>query len=305
MNPNEIKNPELIKSLIPDSIFPIIQTKTVADPMVQIEYLETKPRFEYGSTIPETEVLHSRKIVELKTYQVAAGWSKQQENDLFKYGIDIKDQLHSVLMNEAKQCLTKDVLKKVSELGTVTLNNTYSPWQRFLYFKLYPFLNKSKWINLTEHKVHKIRSNSPVNTIKKVKNIIDHESNSILIKTQKGQAEFIICDFHIAAILQNDPTFIPMSVGNGSTPYLQTLGKIGNVVIIVDATQSSDSGKIIVGKKCGGIGLLLKDSVELFDMKEHINPEAIKKVLKLRSVVYNTQDSDANFFSTVYLNVDI
>ena len=111
-------------------ILELINQKIVENPVVQVFYLatveDTVDKLVPGE-MPKISIESKSKIVQLETFHVSSRIRQEQMLDIGRFGIDVVEQMKSVLVNEMSHGKQKRIIEKMEELGTRSWKNNRSP----------------------------------------------------------------------------------------------------------------------------------------------------------------------------------
>jgi hypothetical protein len=204
------------------------------------------------------------KLVEAKTYQVAATVTTEQIQDLNRqFGIDVVGMVENSLVNEISQSINKHILsrafalgwsnhKQFSEVEGQNLNLNLD--QAYAGDETVTFLGKDG--KLEDMKVGKyINAGNFENmaTIqRRVFSRVLAAGNVIAQRGRRGPANFIVTNLQIATILQDNSqySFAPMAnTVNQSNGSLYPVGAVAGMQIYVDPNMEWSDTRILVGRK--------------------------------------------------------
>jgi len=206
------------------------------------------------------------KFVEAGTFQIAAGVTTEQIQDLNKqFGIDVVSMIENALVNEVSQAINKHILSRAFALG----------WSNHSEFNAIEGQNLNINLSLgtlaSGNKTFIGKANSSV-TMSYPANIAsggyENQStvqrrlfsrllaaaNVIANRGRRGPANFVVCNSQIASALQDISqfTFAPFTntlTQNNGTLY--PVGSIAGMTVYVDQNMSYSDTRILVGRKGG------------------------------------------------------
>lgn len=202
------------------------------------------------------------KLVEAKTYQVAATVTTEQIQDLNRqFGIDVVGMVENSLVNEISQSINKHILSRAFALG----------WSNHNAFKNVEGQNMN--CNLDKNATGEIAfigkdgvaENMEIGTYveaggfenmatiqRRVFSKILAAGNIIAQRGRRGPANFIVTNLQIASILQDASqyTFAPMAnTVNQSNGSLYPVGAIAGMQVYVDPNMEWNDTRVLVGRK--------------------------------------------------------
>lgn len=225
-----IKQQEYIEKIMP--------VKITDSNHVQIPHLDMVYGMMDKDAGPDSlSVQMKNEMIELQKYTASAQISREM---LMRHSASYVGQ---TLRSKIQRTLNADLYKKILELGTKTQQSLYTKFERFLYLKLYPFLNKIKWVNLPTEKILKFEG-----TDKLVTTILN-SSQYIAIKGRRGPGTFIVLNGNLATHLQDHPSFIFNEPSNDFPGCPYYIGRLVNLDVVVDSNLSWKDGTIIIGRR--------------------------------------------------------
>jgi hypothetical protein len=228
------------------------------------------------------------KHIEALTFQVEAEHSKEKLEDLKSMGIDLNDEMVSVLGNESYLMMERQLQNKYHDLGIKTYRKSFGKWKGFLnkYFKLeFPIYTEAD----------------------KISSKILILSQMTAVRTRRGPANFVVVSPMMASLLMDDPSTIinPTGLDHNSIGNYQSLSIADRIKVFVDPKMKYDNMKVILGKTTenGNEGVVTGqysrqfmkvDSVGAMDFQP-----TTKYQLRDRYVVTDINESSADGFFTV------
>ena len=286
--PNETESKIIAEQILKESIFKIIPTRIVENPVFFQKFWD------------HFEKQESEKTISVGTFQVAASVSYEQIADLNKkFGIDVNAMLKNTLINESIQQINVNFMKHLVELASISHLSGYNRWDRFKTW-LFPYFNK------TYTKTVNIRNGNELLTA------IIREGSKMYLKIGKG-IDFAICSVKTGAILQDKREFVyfaPTVANTSGTIY--PLGSIAGITVYVDPRMEWKDQSVYIGR-AGTVeesgmkmffydkGITL-DSIPSSEETESLLPEQKidpKIVLKLRYAVVSLGKHPEQYYTKI------
>jgi hypothetical protein len=212
------------------------------------------------------------KSVAAQTFQVAAGVTREQVQDLKQFGIDAVAQVEAVLVNELTQSINKLILDRIFRNGVTNAQEVFAV-DGFSLSARYMIGGAAALGNITIGAGN--TSNVPV-TLTNVPGLeinvgqggetqgtlqrrllsrILAATNLISTRGRRGPATFAVVGGKIGTALQDIAGFVPYPLANtvnqaGGSLY--PIGAIAGVTVYVDPTMSWNDGRVAVGRKGDG-----------------------------------------------------
>jgi hypothetical protein len=185
----------------------------------------------------------SSKTVAVGTIEVSSALRRTEIEDIkANTGMDIVQKMESILVNELSQTISKQIVAKIFELGT--LNRTSAPLNAggVSIFDL----NTSYATGVsglggeTTHAVQR-----------KLITKIAHASNFIATEGRVGPAQYLITNGGLAAALSDIAgyTINPVKSKMNASGQLYPVGSIGDISIYVDPYMRYNDNRIVLGRK--------------------------------------------------------
>lgn len=202
-------------------------------PIAEFFYLEPvlKP-----SPIPdlpsEISMEVRKKILELDPIVVSSEIDEENMMDTHRlYGVDLKEEIKSVLENEMELGIEKKILEKITESAENNPRETKSKLEYFL----------SKYLGYEK----KFNWKSPRDLVRR----IVLETNKIKSESRCGGINFIIVGPKVYSYICDSPDFIFSDIhGAISNPsFVYVGGHIGSIKVLVDPKFSFSNSKIYFG----------------------------------------------------------
>lgn len=180
------------------------------------------------------------KTIQVGTIQVSSALRRTEIEDIkANTGMDIVQKMESVLVNELSQTISKQIVAKVFELGT--LNRATAPKRGA--DSIFDFNTADQAASLGGETSHAIQ--------RKLITKVALASNYIATEGRVGPAQYLVTNGALAATLQDIAgyTVNPVSASINPNGQLYPVGKIGDISIYVDPYMRYDDNRIAVGRK--------------------------------------------------------
>jgi len=189
----------------------------------------------------------SSKSVAVGTIEVSTALRRTEIEDIkANTGMDIVQKMESILVNELSQTISKQIVAKIFELGT--LNRSTAPLQNGLtltstastIFDLNTAYASTSVGGETTHAVQR-----------KLITKIAHASNYIATEGRVGPAQFAVTNGGLAAALMDIAgyTINPVKSKMNGAGQLYPVGTIGDIQIYVDPYMRYNDNRIVLGRK--------------------------------------------------------
>jgi hypothetical protein len=187
----------------------------------------------------------SSKTVAVGTIEVSSALRRTEIEDIkANTGMDIVQKMESILVNELSQTISKQIVAKIFEMGT--LNAASAPLATGIgaggtIFDLNTAYAASSYVNgETTHAVQR-----------KLITKIAHASNYIATEGRVGPAQYLITNGGLAAALQDIAgyTINPVKSKLNGQGQLYPVGSIGDISIYVDPYMRYNDNRIVLGRK--------------------------------------------------------
>ena len=208
------------------------------------------------------------KSVAAQTFQVAAGVTREQVQDLKQFGIDAVAQVEAVLVNELTQSINKLILERIFANGATNTANVQSVdgfnlCEAFSIgagtgvFALGPDnVGNPVGATLGKASVQVGTGGETQGTLqRRLLSKILAATNLISIRGRRGPATFAVVGGQIGTALQDIAGFVPYPLSNTvnqSGGSLYPIGAIAGVTVYVDPTMSWNDTRVAVGRKGDG-----------------------------------------------------
>ncbi len=212
------------------------------------------------------------KSVAAQTFQVAAGVTREQVQDLKQFGIDAVAQVEAVLVNELTQSINKLILDRIFRNGAqnafnvynvdgLSLSATYEPGNGGINtpVDLGPGVSSNTTLTIPaagNASVGVGNGGETQGTLqRRLLSRILAATNLISTRGRRGPATFAVCSGQIGTALQDIAGFVPYPLANtvnqaGGSLY--PIGAIAGVTVYVDPTMAWTDTRVAVGRKGDG-----------------------------------------------------
>ena len=196
----------------------------------------------------------SSKTIAVGTIEVSSALRRTEIEDIkANTGMDIVQKMESILVNELSQTISKQIVAKIFEMGT--LNRTTAPlasgslYNSGVYSATVPctifdlntaYAGTSVLGGETTHAVQR-----------KLITKIAHASNYIATEGRVGPAQYLVTNGGLAAALQDIAgyTINPTKSKLNGQGQLYPVGSIGDISIYVDPYMRYNDNRIVLGRK--------------------------------------------------------
>lgn len=183
----------------------------------------------------------STKSIAVGTIEVSSALRRTEIEDIkANTGMDIVQKMESILVNELSQTISKQIVMKIFEMGT--LNRASAPLNGagVSIFDLNTNYADTKLGGETSHAVQR-----------KLITKIAHASNYIATEGRVGPAQYLITNGGIGAALQDIAgyTINPLKSKMNGQGQLYPVGSIGDISIYVDPYMKYNDNRIVLGRK--------------------------------------------------------
>ncbi len=208
------------------------------------------------------------KSVAAQTYQVAAGVTREQVQDLKQFGIDAVAQVEAVLVNELTQSINKLILDRIFRNGATNAANVAATEGFWLSegfdvlagatsnFNLGPGNATNTSVTFSKASIVVGQGGETQGTLqRRLLSKILAATNLISVRGRRGPATFAVCGGQIGTALQDCAGFVPYPLANtvnqaGGSLY--PIGAIAGVTVYVDPTMAWNDNRVAVGRKGDG-----------------------------------------------------
>lgn len=178
----------------------------------------------------------SSKSVQVGTIEISAALRRTEMEDIKSAtGIDIVQKMESILVNELSQTISKQIVDKVFELGTLNRSNSVNP-------ALFTF-DTSYVTSLSGENSHAVQ--------RRLITVINNASNYIAVEGRVGGAQYIVTNGFLASQISDIAgyTINPFKNKMSTNGQVYPAGQIGDMAIYVDPNMRWDDYRIALGRK--------------------------------------------------------
>jgi hypothetical protein len=185
----------------------------------------------------------SSKTIAVGTIEVSSALRRTEIEDIkANTGMDIVQKMESILVNELSQTISKQIVAKIFEMGTLNRDSAPLRSAGLTIFDLNTnYVTQSGGIGgETTHAVQR-----------KLITKIAHASNYIATEGRVGPAQYLITNGGLAAALQDIAgyTINPVKSKINASGQLYPVGSIGDISIYVDPYMRYNDNRIVLGRK--------------------------------------------------------
>jgi len=184
----------------------------------------------------------SSKTVAVGTIEVSSALRRTEIEDIkANTGMDIVQKMESILVNELSQTISKQIVAKIFELGT--LNRTSAPLNATTGNSIFDLDTNYANGTLGGETTHAVQ--------RKLITKIAHASNFIATEGRVGPAQYLITNGGLAAALSDIAgyTINPVKSKMNASGQLYPVGSIGDISIYVDPYMRYNDNRIVLGRK--------------------------------------------------------
>jgi hypothetical protein len=194
----------------------------------------------------------SSKSVAVGTIEVSTSLRRTEIEDIkANTGMDIVQKMESILVNELSQTISKQIVKKIFELGDT--NRTNAP----AYGGPATFVGVPGTATIFDLDTSYVNANGGIGgetthaVQRKLVTKLAHASNYIATEGRVGPAQYAITNGGLAASLMDIAgyTVNPLKSKMNSQGQLYPVGTIGDIQIYVDPYQRYNDNRIVLGRK--------------------------------------------------------
>jgi len=182
----------------------------------------------------------SSKTIAVGTIEVTSALRRTEIEDIkANTGMDIVQKMESILVNELSQTISKQIVAKIFEMGS--LNRASAPIRTGT--ETIFDLNTGYASSVGGETTHAVQ--------RKLITKIAHASNYIATEGRVGPAQYLITNGGLAAALQDIAgyTINPVKSKMNSQGQLYPVGSIGDISIYVDPYMKYNDNRIVLGRK--------------------------------------------------------
>jgi hypothetical protein len=196
----------------------------------------------------------SSKTVAVGTIEVSSALRRTEIEDIkANTGMDIVQKMESILVNELSQTISKQIVNKIFEMGS--LNRTNAPVAGATFSNAITLAYGSQTIfdlDTTYAATNGVVGGETTHAVqRKLITKIAHASNYIATEGRVGPAQYLITNGGLAAALQDIAgyTINPLKSKMNSQGQLYPVGSIGDISIYVDPYMRYNDNRIVLGRK--------------------------------------------------------
>ena len=191
----------------------------------------------------------SSKTIAVGTIEVSSALRRTEIEDIkANTGMDIVQKMESILVNELSQTISKQIVAKIFEMGS--LNRANAPLNLSLTNTLITG-SASTIFDLNTGYVSNIGGETTHAVQRKLITKIAHASNYIATEGRVGPAQYLVTNGGLAAALQDIAgyTINPVKAKLNGQGQLYPVGTIGDIAIYVDPYMRYNDNRIVLGRK--------------------------------------------------------
>jgi hypothetical protein len=191
----------------------------------------------------------SSKTIAVGTIEVSSALRRTEIEDIkANTGMDIVQKMESILVNELSQTISKQIVAKIFEMGT--LNRQSAPLNTSLTSTLITG-SASTIFDLNTNYANFPGGETTHAVQRKLITKIAHASNYIATEGRVGPAQYLITNGGLAAALQDIAgyTINPVKSKLNGQGQLYPVGSIGDISIYVDPYMRYNDNRIVLGRK--------------------------------------------------------
>ena len=206
------------------------------------------------------------KFVEAGTFQIAAGVTTEQIQDLSKqFGIDVVSMIENSLVNEVSQAINKHILSRAFALGWSNhyefnqvegqnLNINVGIGSGGTSTASYIGKDDASYSLVTPAQIATGGYENQSTVQRRLFSRLLAAANVVANRGRRGPANFVVCNSQIASVLQDISqfTFAPFTntlTQNNGTLY--PVGSIAGMTVYVDQNMQYSDTRVLVGRKGG------------------------------------------------------
>ena len=192
----------------------------------------------------------SSKSIAVGTIEVSSALRRTEIEDIkANTGMDIVQKMESILVNELSQTISKQIVAKIFEMGT--LNRQSAPVQTGLGVTSIISGSASSIFDLNTSYASSVGGETTHAVQRKLITKIAHASNYIATEGRVGPAQYLITNGGLAAALQDIAgyTINPVKSKINGSGQLYPVGSIGDISIYVDPYMRYNDNRIVLGRK--------------------------------------------------------
>ena len=182
----------------------------------------------------------SSKTIAVGTIEISSALRRTEIEDIkANTGMDIVQKMESILVNELSQTISKQIVSKIFEMGSLNRESAPKNATGDVIFDL----NTNYVAAVGGETTHAVQ--------RKLITKIAHASNFIATEGRVGPAQYLITNGGLAASLQDIAgyTINPVKSKLNSQGQLYPVGSIGDISIYVDPYMKYNDSRIVLGRK--------------------------------------------------------
>lgn len=182
----------------------------------------------------------SSKTIAVGTIEISSALRRTEIEDIkANTGMDIVQKMESILVNELSQTISKQIVSKIFEMGSLNRQSAPKNTTGDVIFDL----NTNYVGSVGGETTHAVQ--------RKLITKIAHASNFIATEGRVGPAQYLITNGGLAATLQDIAgyTINPVKSKLNSQGQLYPVGSIGDISIYVDPYMKYNDNRIVLGRK--------------------------------------------------------
>jgi hypothetical protein len=190
----------------------------------------------------------SSKTIQVGTIEVSSALRRTEIEDIkANTGMDIVQKMESILVNELSQTISKQIVAKIFEMGSLNRNAA-------------PLANGITSVTATASTIFDLNTAYAGTAVggetthavqRKLITKIAHASNYIATEGRVGPAQYLVTNGGLAAALQDIAgyTINPVKSKLNGQGQLYPVGSIGDIAIYVDPFMKYNDNRIVLGRK--------------------------------------------------------
>ena len=190
----------------------------------------------------------SSKTIAVGTIEVSSALRRTEIEDIkANTGMDIVQKMESILVNELSQTISKQIVAKIFEMGS--LNRNSAPLSQAVGTAAVTIFDlDTKYASVASGYVGGETTHA---VQRKLITKIAHASNFIATEGRVGPAQYLITNGGLAAALQDIAgyTINPVKSKLNGQGQLYPVGSIGDIAIYVDPYMKYNDNRIVLGRK--------------------------------------------------------
>lgn len=226
-----------------------------------------------------------QKVVELQYHRVSCLFSKEQAEDLKRFGIDHLEMIKSTLNSEMTTGEERDIYDKFLNLGRESEIKERTRFQSLM----------NKWFGFSP----KVRIKEDSDIL----NLVFKSSQKILKKTRLRAGDFIIANSTIGSRISSSPDFVYSSknVSSSEIPRIAQIGTIRGIRVFTNPYLEHKDLKVIVGSTTKeqepGVYFVEYTGEGKIEEVETFGGLEFRRILTKRRAVADTENSADKFYT--------